>query len=99
MTTIISLKQTILLVEDSPEDAEATRRSFQKSGLRNPLVHCESGDEALGYLFGSEGPPTGVTNPSPGMVLLDLNMPGTDGREVLKQIKNDPTLTPPPSSS
>ena len=84
--------QTILLVEDSPEDFETTVRSLHKAGLKNPIVRCVDGDDALDYLFqrGEYGSPASV--PRPGIVLLDLNLPGTDGREVLEEVKKDPTL-------
>jgi CheY-like chemotaxis protein len=79
--------QPILLVEDSPEDYEATVRAFKRSGLKNPIVRCEDGDSALDYLFrrGSYSDPE--KSPRPGVILLDLNLPGTDGREVLLEIK------------
>ncbi len=92
MTTALSPRQSILLVEDSPEDAEATRRSFIKSGLLNPIVHFETGDEALTYLFESVLPSPSLSNPLPGMILLDLNIPGTEGKEVLKKIKSNSKL-------
>ena len=41
----------ILLVEDSPEDFETTRRAFRRAGLRNPMLHCETGDDALDFLL------------------------------------------------
>jgi CheY-like chemotaxis protein len=81
-----------LLVEDSPEDFETAERAFRKSGLRNPIVRCADGDEALDYLFrrGQYADPS--KSPRPGVILLDLNLPGTDGREVLTEIKADPAL-------
>lgn len=87
-----SLSQPILLVEDSPEDYETTKRAFQRSGLRNPLMRCADGEEALDYLFrrGSYADP--AKSPRPGVILLDLNLPGTDGREVLSEIKANPQL-------
>lgn len=83
---------TILLVEDSPEDTEAVLRAFRKSGLINPIRHCADGDEALDYLHrrGPYAEPDAA--PRPSVVLLDLNMPGTDGREVLAEIKQDEAL-------
>lgn len=77
----------ILLVEDSPEDAETVLRAFKKSGLINPIRHCFDGDEALDYLHrrGSYSAPDAA--PRPSVILLDLNLPGTDGREVLAEIK------------
>ena len=77
----------ILVVDDSPEDYEATVRAFRKAGLRNPMLHCTTGDEALDLLhrrgaFAADG-----AAPRPAMILLDLNLPGTDGRAVLQEIK------------
>ncbi len=84
--------QPILLVEDSPEDFEATVRAFKKSGLKNPIVRCEDGDGALDYLY-RRGPwADPEESPRPGVILLDLNLPGTDGREVLTEIKKHDQL-------
>jgi CheY-like chemotaxis protein len=84
--------QPILLVEDSPEDFEATLRAFRKSGLKNSVVRCEDGDEALDYLHrrGKYADPD--SSPRPGVILLDLNLPGTDGRQVLNEIKGSEHL-------
>ncbi len=84
-----SPNQPILLVEDSPEDFETAERAFRRSGLKNPIVRCSDGDEALEFLF-RRG--RFADAPRPGVVLLDLNLPGTDGREVLAEIKADPQL-------
>jgi CheY-like chemotaxis protein len=84
--------QPILLVEDSPEDFETTERAFRKSGLRNPIVRCADGDEALDYLFRRGAYTDPEKTPRPGVILLDLNLPGTDGREVLTELKADPIL-------
>ncbi len=84
-----SPNQPILLVEDSPEDFETTQRAFRRSGLKNPIFRCADGDEALDFLF-RRGRHAGA--PPPGVILLDLNLPGTDGREVLSEIKADPEL-------
>ena len=81
----------ILLVEDSPEDFETTERAFRRSGLKNPIYRCADGDEALDYLY-RRGRYSEGNAPRPGVILLDLNLPGTDGREVLSEIKNDPGL-------
>lgn len=79
--------QPILLIEDSPEDYEATLRAFQRSGLKNPIVRCEDGDSALDYLFRRGRYTAPESSPRPGVILLDLNLPGTDGRQVLQEIK------------
>jgi CheY-like chemotaxis protein len=82
---------SVLVVEDSPEDFESTRRALSRAGLSNPLLHCTTGDEALAVLF----PPAAVADkPSvaPGLILLDLKLPGTNGHEVLARVKSDPVL-------
>ena len=84
--------QPILLVEDSPEDFEATLRAFRKSGLKNTVVRCENGDQALDYLYRRGEYADPASSPRPGVVLLDLNLPGTDGRQVLSEIKGDERL-------
>lgn len=84
--------QPILIVEDSPEDYEATVRALNKSGLHNPLFHCSDGDDALDFLHRRGTYTSAEEAPRPGIILLDLNLPGTDGREVLEEIKHDPDL-------
>lgn len=80
------------MVEDSPEDYEATRRSLQRSGLPLPLVHVTDGDAALDYLFHRGAYARAERSPRPRLILLDLNLPGTDGRQVLASIKGDAEL-------
>src|SRR5882724_6504435 len=77
--------QPILIVEDSADDFEAAKRAFGKANLRNPIKHAASGEEALAYLR-SDG------SAKPGIILLDLNMPGLDGRKTLEIIKRSPEL-------
>lgn len=79
----------ILIVDDSDEDFETSVRGLRKAGLANRIERCRDGDEALDYLF-RRGPHTNAARPY--LILLDLNMPGTDGREVLEEIKADPEL-------
>jgi two-component system response regulator len=76
--------QTILIVEDSEDDYEATMRAFKRTNLKNPILRASSGTEALSILRES--------NAHPGLVLLDLNMPGIDGRRILAIIKSDPVM-------
>ncbi len=85
-------QQPILIVEDSPEDFEATTRAFKKSGFVNPIFRCEDGDEALDYMFRKGAYKEPASSPKPGLILLDLNLPGTDGREFLTEIKQTPNL-------
>jgi CheY-like chemotaxis protein len=86
------LSQPILIVEDSREDYETTVRAFQKAGVANSIYVCEDGDEALDYLYGRGKYANGADAPRPGVILLDLNLPGTDGREVLATLKADDDL-------
>ncbi len=75
--------QFILLVEDSEDDYEATLRAFKKANLHNPVTWCKSGQEALDFLQRAS------QVERPGLILLDLNMPGLDGRKTLQFIKGD----------
>jgi two-component system response regulator len=84
--------QAILLVEDSPEDYEATERAFRRAGLKNPIHRCSDGDEALDYLYRRGRYADPAAAPTPGIILLDLNLPGTDGREVLETVKAEESL-------
>ena len=87
----------VLLVEDNPGDVEITRRAFTKADIRNPLHVVRDGQEAMEFLEhrGSYAGGEKVA-PRPGLILLDLNLPRLDGREVLRRIKNDPHLSPIP---
>jgi CheY-like chemotaxis protein len=80
-----------LVVEDSTEDFTALGRAFRKHALPNPLLRCEDGDQALEYLQGY-GQHAAWPRQLPVFVLLDLNLPGTDGRTVLETLKRDPRL-------
>jgi CheY-like chemotaxis protein len=82
----------LLLVEDSPEDRVATIRAFQKCGMLNPIISCVDGDDALDFLYRRGKYGDSAKAPRPGVILLDLNLPGTDGRQVLVEIKRDPDL-------
>jgi len=90
---MVTPNQPILLVDDSPEDLEMTVRSLHKAGLKNPIHHCANGDEALDYLYRRGAYENSPHVPRPGIILLDLNMPGTDGREVLEELKKDKALS------
>lgn len=85
-------QQNILIVEDSDDDYFATMRAFKKSNLSNPVQRCTNGDQALDYLFQRGDFSTPGKAPRPSIILLDLNLPGADGREVLRLIKKDPNL-------
>lgn len=84
--------QAILIVEDNDDDFFATMRAFKKADLANPVRRCTNGDQALDYLFRRGEFSDNGKAPRPGIVLLDLNLPGTDGRQVLRVVKADPSL-------
>lgn len=79
----------ILLVEDNLADVLMTRSAFEDFKLTNTLHVVEDGVEALEYLHG-EGKFAG--SPHPDLIMLDLNLPRKNGREVLAEIKTDPAL-------
>jgi CheY-like chemotaxis protein len=79
----------VLLVEDDPGDVLMTREAFEHHKIRNKLHVVADGVEALQFLR-REG--EHAEAPRPGLVLLDLNLPRKDGREVLAEIKSDEAL-------
>ena len=79
----------ILLVEDEPGDVRLTIEAMRQAKVRNTLHVVEDGMEALDFLF-RRGP--FAQAPRPDLILLDLNLPKKDGREVLSIIKEDPNL-------
>ena len=85
-----SLKR-ILLVEDSPRDAELVLEALTEHHLANEVVHVRDGADAMDYLY-RRGAFADRPNGEPAVVLLDLKMPRVDGLEVLRQIKADPAL-------
>lgn len=89
---IMQKMATILLVEDSKDDYEATLRSLQRSEFVHPVHWCKGGQDALDYLNKSGRYADNNDIRLPNLILLDLNMPGIDGRQVLEHIKNDDKL-------
>jgi two-component system response regulator len=82
----------ILLVEDNVDDYDATVRSFVAAHLDNPIQWCKSGQDALNYLKGEGKYAESPAAIRPALILLDLNMPGIDGRKTLSLIKQDQAL-------
>lgn len=79
----------ILLVEDSKTDAELTLEALSEGKLRNNVNHVKDGVEALAYLR-NEKPYEDASRPD--LILLDLNMPRMDGRDVLREMQQDDNL-------
>lgn len=80
----------ILLIEDNQDDYEAAVRSLKKNHFLNPVQWCKNGQEALDYLYRKGEYENNADVKTPDLILLDLNMPGVDGRQVLRQLKEDP---------
>jgi two-component system, response regulator len=77
----------ILLVEDNVDDVELTRMAFKKSNILNEMVVVHDGQEALDYLFGAGAYADREPMIMPNLVLLDLNLPGLNGLEVLRRLR------------
>ncbi|MCU0524415.1 MAG: response regulator [Elainella sp. Prado103] len=81
--------EPLLIAEDSDEDFVTLQRLMQRMQVSNPIYRCPDGDSVLDFLHrvGDYQDP-GIA-PRPSVILLDLNLPGTDGRDVLEQLKQD----------
>jgi CheY-like chemotaxis protein len=80
----------VLLVEDDPGDVQLTKEAFEEHKVRNRLTVVSDGVDALAYL--RRDPEVYPDAVRPDLILLDLNLPRVDGREVLQEIKADPEL-------
>ena len=85
-------KTSILLVEDEEAHAELTTRAIRKAGNTNKIVTVENGENALDYLLNRNEYEDQELYPKPGLILLDIKLPGIDGIEVLRQIKENGRL-------
>jgi len=86
---VSSRKCCALLVEDDPGDELITREAFEHNKLKNRLHVAHDGEEGLNYLY-RRG--EFADAPRPDLILLDLNLPKYDGRQLLEKIKSDPEL-------
>lgn len=91
-TSPIQQMSLLLIVEDSNEDFEVLQRFVQQSRTTVPIRRCVDGDQALAFLYRTGDYVSRESAPRPGLIVLDLNLPGTDGREVLRRIKEDEKL-------
>jgi CheY-like chemotaxis protein len=89
MTIPAATPISVLLVEDDPGDVLMTREAFADNKIGNTLHVVRDGEEALDFLY-KRGEHTDA--PQPDLILLDLNLPKYDGRQVLEKIKFDPEL-------
>ena len=78
------MSQTILLVEDNPDDAELTRLALERLRKDAKIVHVTDGAQAIDYLLG------GTARPDVRFIILDIKLPKVDGLQVLERIKADP---------
>jgi CheY-like chemotaxis protein len=83
----------ILLVEDSPSDTELTQEALREAKVRNHVSTVEDGVQAMDFLRRRGA---FADAPKPDLIMLDLNLPRKDGREVLAEIKEDPELKTTP---
>jgi CheY-like chemotaxis protein len=84
----------ILLIEDSDEDFEVTCMAIRQAGVANPLMRCRTGREARDYI-GQRGHFMHAVEPL--FILVDLNLPGVDGRKVLAELRKSPWLSAVPA--
>ena len=84
---MIERDETILLVEDNPDDVELTMRAFRKNNIANNLVVARDGIEALDYLFCRGDYASRDIKNTPRLILLDLKLPKMDGLQVLEHLR------------
>ncbi|MFZ4796359.1 MAG: response regulator [Bacteroidia bacterium] len=82
----------LLIAEDDEEDRMLTQEALKESRLKNTVHFVEDGEYLMDYLNNRGKYSDKVKYPTPGFILLDLNMPRKDGREALKEIKSDELL-------
>lgn len=85
-------QQPLLIIEDSDEDFAALTRMINQAKISNPVYRCEDGEEALEFLYRQGEYEDETLSPRPSLIVLDLNLPGTDGREILAELKQNQDL-------
>ena len=83
---------TILIADDDADDRLMIRDALEENRLANDVRFVENGEELMAYLLRQEKYSSAENSPRPGLILLDLNMPKMDGREALREIKNNPAI-------
>ncbi|MEH2260392.1 response regulator [Nostoc sp.] len=94
------LHEPLLVVEDSNEDFRMLQRLMRRMSVQNPIHRCTNGDEVLEFLYQQrnnayakdENLPNSKAALRPSVILLDLNLPGIDGRDILDRLKQDKTF-------
>jgi CheY-like chemotaxis protein len=84
--------KTVLLVEDSPDDAFMVQNACQNADIPHALVHLLDGVDAIDYLDGNGSYANRIAHPIPNLIFLDIKMPRKDGHEVLEWIRAQPEL-------
>jgi CheY-like chemotaxis protein len=92
MSNLSPAQYVILLVDDRDDDLMVIKRAFTKARILNPLHAVTSGEEAIAYLCGEGKYSNRAEYPLPELILLDLKMPGLSGFDVLRWIRQHPTL-------
>jgi CheY-like chemotaxis protein len=90
--TVTKLNEPLLVVEDSNEDFKMLQRLMRRFAVQNPIYRCTSGDEVLDFLHQEGDYQDPGIAPRPSVILLDLNLPGIDGRDLLERLKQDRSL-------
>ena len=85
--------EVVLLAEDRDDDILLIKQAFVRAHIFNPMQVVHSGDEAIAYLAGEGKFANRAEHPLPALLLLDLKMPGRDGFDVLRWVRNHPTLS------